>query len=246
MIADCEDCLMPYDSSQSAETNRDLELFAWNICHDLRTPLRAVSAFLHIFREENDPKLDGRARYLLDRMDGGCVRIEDLIDGLKRLSSLTRMELRREPVNLSAVAMSVVLELQGIDPGRAVDIHVEPVLIEAADRALVIIALENLIGNAWKFTKKTAYPMIRVGRTAPSEGGWFYVRDNGIGFDVADAPSLFTPFERFHSREEFEGSGIGLATVEKIVLRHGGKIRVEAKPGNGATFYFTLAPEPGC
>jgi signal transduction histidine kinase len=231
---------MASESAPGRPTSQDLEQFAWSVSHDLRAPLRAVSGFLDIFREENDSKLDGRARELLDLASGGCGRMAEMIDGLLQLSNLAPRPLRREPVDLSAIAMRVVSDLQALDPGRVVNVLLSPGLVVPADRPLVTLVLQNLIGNAWKFTGRTASPRIEVGRT----GEWIYVRDNGAGFDPATAAGLFTPFQRFHSREEFEGSGIGLATVGKIIRRHGGTIRVDAVPGKGATFYFTLPSGP--
>jgi light-regulated signal transduction histidine kinase (bacteriophytochrome) len=165
-----------------------------------------------------------------------------MIEGLLQLSSVTRGEFEREPVDLSALSRTVVTELQALTPGRRVDVRIEEGLSDWAHPALAAIVLQNLIGNAWKFTGKTASPRIDIGRTRSAEGDSFCVRDNGVGFDPAGVTDGFKLFQRFHSREEFEGSGIGLATVERIILRHGGRIRVESAPGKGAAFYFSFGP----
>lgn len=164
----------------------------------------------------------------------------DLIEGLLRLSRITRTELQREPVDLSAIARFVADGLQHEAPGRQVEFEIEPALVVEGDRALLTVALENLLGNAWKFTARRPQARIAFGRERGPEGDVYFVRDNGAGFDMAFAGKLFAPFERLHDPREFPGSGIGLATVARIIRRHGGTIRAEGTAGQGALFLFTL------
>jgi light-regulated signal transduction histidine kinase (bacteriophytochrome) len=170
--------------------------------------------------------------------------MSELIEDLLGLARLSRTELVREQVDVTALARRVASELAARPQGKAVDVRIEEGLTAHADRRLVTVALENLIGNAWKFTSKRDGPCIEVGRSSDPKPA-FFVRDNGAGFDMAYAKRLFIPFQRLHTEAEFEGTGIGLATVQKIVNRHGGRIRAESEPGKGATFYFTLESTPG-
>jgi light-regulated signal transduction histidine kinase (bacteriophytochrome) len=163
-----------------------------------------------------------------------------LIDALLELSRLSRGDLERKPVDLTRVARSVLAQLTAAEPQRAIEVQVDDGMVATADVRLVRTLLENLIGNAWKFTGKTASPRIEIGST---DERTFYVRDNGAGFDLVHAGKLFSPFERLHPDEEFPGTGIGLTTVQRIVHRHGGKIWVLARVNAGATFFFTLAPD---
>ena len=165
--------------------------------------------------------------------------METLIDSLFDLSRLARSEVRRRPIDLSAMVRQVAAELQQGEPSRVVHVSIPDGLVVSADPTLTHVLIENLLGNAWKYTRPRTTSEVALGRTAQ---GAFYVRDNGVGFDMAYAKRLFTPFQRLHNAAEFEGTGVGLATVQRIVQRHGGRVWVESAPDAGATFYFTLEP----
>src|SRR5262249_19812354 len=224
---------------QLEDTNHELEAFSYSVAHDLRAPLRGVSGFSKILLEDHAGQLDSEAASYLTRIQANVRRMTGLIDALLGLSRLSRGELQLRPVDLTAVARSVIAQLAAAEPSRVVETSVEEGLAATADARLVRTLLENLIGNAWKFTGKSAAPEIAVGIT---DGRTFFVRDNGAGFDLVTAGKLFAPFERLHNADEFPGTGIGLATVQRIVHRHGGKIWVKAKVDAGATFFFTLGP----
>ena len=224
---------------QLVATNREVEAFNYSVAHDLRAPLRSVSGFTQILLEDFAPRLDRDAVNYLTKIQGGVRRMTTLIDSLLELAQLARSEVDVRPVNVTAVARTVVSQLAAAEPHRGVDIEIQGGLHAMADGRLVRTLLENLIGNAWKFTGKTADARITVGS---SDGRTFFVRDNGAGFDIAHARKLFSPFERLHASEDFPGTGVGLATVQRIVDRHGGRIWVQAQVGAGATFFFTLAP----
>jgi signal transduction histidine kinase len=224
---------------QLEATNREIEAFNYSVAHDLRAPLRGVSGFTQILLEDFAPRLDPDAANYLAKIQGGVARMTTLIDALLELAQLSRSELQVRQVNVTAIARTVVAQLAAADPGRKVEVEIESGLHAMADGRLVRTLLENLIGNAWKFTSKVAAPRIEIGS---SDGRAYFVRDNGAGFDIAQARKLFSPFERLHSTDEFPGTGVGLATVQRIVDRHGGRIWVQAQVGGGATFFFTLAP----
>ena len=228
--------------------NRELESFAYAVSHDLRAPLRALSGFSQALAEDYAERLDGEARAYLDQIDLASRRMGELIDGILTLSRSTRGELRREPVDLSALARRILAERAAEEPGRQVDWEVEPGLAVCGDPAMLEAVLRNLIENAWKYTAKTPAPSVRVfaeDRSAEGAlGRWICVADNGAGFDMAYSERLFQPFQRLHRQDEFPGIGIGLATVQRIVHRHGGIIEAQGAPGRGATFRFTL-PELG-
>jgi PAS domain S-box-containing protein len=226
-------------SHQLEDANRELEAFGYSVAHDLRAPLRAMSGFAQILVDDHTERLDRKGIGYLRKIQSTVRRMGALIDALFALSRLSRGELHRQSVDLSAMARSIVAQLAAAEPARAVEVTVEERLRANADPRMVRNLLENLIGNAWKFTGKTASPRIVVGHT---EGGAFFVRDNGAGFDLVAAGKLFSPFERLHSPDDFPGSGIGLATVQRIVHRHGGRIWVNAQVNAGATFFFTLSP----
>jgi signal transduction histidine kinase len=223
-------------------TNRELDAFSYSVSHDLRAPLRAIDGFSKMLEGDPDSRLSERGRSHLGRIRSGAKRMSELIEDLLRLARLTRTALTRERVDLSAVARRIVSELAARPASRAVDVTIEEGLTARADPRLATVVLENLIGNAWKFTSKQDRPRIEVGR-APAPDGPFFVRDNGAGFDMACAQRLFGPFQRLHTEAEFEGTGIGLATVQRIVNHHGGRIWAEAQTGKGATFHFTLEPQ---
>ncbi len=227
-----------------AAANQELEAFSYSVSHDLRAPLRAIDGFSKALQSDYGPKLDERARHYLERVRAGTQRMSGLIDDLLGLARLSRRELVRQKVNVSEVARRVAAELSRHQPARAVRVEIHDGLSAQADSHLLTIVLENLMGNAWKFTGKRADALIEVGLKADGRKAPFYVRDNGAGFDMTYADKLFGAFQRLHGDEDFEGTGIGLATVQRIVARHGGQIWAEGEVGKGATFYFTLEQRP--
>jgi len=227
-----------------AEANKELEAFSYSVSHDLRTPLRAIDGFSRALLAEEGARLDEQGRRYLERIRAGTQRMAELIDDLLSLSRITRSTLKRERVDLSAIARRVLGDLAARDPERNVEAIVADGLGADADARLVIALFENLLGNAWKFSSKVARARIEVASEVPSgataSAVAFVVRDNGAGFNMDYAKKLFEPFQRLHSASEFQGTGIGLATVHRIVTRHGGRIWAQSAPGQGATFYFTL------
>jgi signal transduction histidine kinase len=229
-------------TAQLAAANRELEAFSYSVAHDLRAPLRAIDGFSSGLEEDLGPRLDDTTRHDVERIRSACRRMDEQIDGLLRLSRLTRAELKRRSVDLSALALGVAEALRHAQPARRVELVVAPGLTVDADPGLLRVLLENLLGNAWKYTGKHTAARVEVGRVALAGGEALFVRDDGAGFDMAYADKLFAPFQRLHSVHEFEGHGIGLATAQRIVARHGGRIWAEAEVGKGATFWFTLPP----
>ena len=230
-------------TSQLEATNNELESFAHAVSHDLRAPLRALDGFSEILREDYGDRLDDVGRAHLDRIQSAAGHMAELMDALLRLSRLNREDLHREPVDLTAMAGEIVAELRAGDESRAVDVVIAPGLAADCDRRLTRIALENLLGNAWKYTARLPEAHIEVGASRSDDGSVaFFVRDDGAGFDMRYAHKLFGAFQRLHTAEEFEGTGIGLATVQRIVHRQGGAIWAEGAVDEGATFSFTLAP----
>ena len=223
--------------------NRELEAFSYSVSHDLRAPLRAIAGFSEALEQDYGSRLDADGRELLQRVQAAAQRMGSLIDDLLNLSRLTRVDLRREPVDLGHSAQQILADLAH-RTGRQVDACVPNDLIAHADPDLVQIALDNLIDNAWKYTGRAAAPRIEIGFTPNGHERIFHVRDNGVGFDMAYAGKLFGAFQRLHADRDFEGTGIGLAIVQRIVHRHGGRIWAEGTPDAGATFYFTLEPAP--
>jgi light-regulated signal transduction histidine kinase (bacteriophytochrome) len=219
--------------------NRELEAFSYSVAHDLRAPLRGVDGFSLALLQDYADKLDEVGRSYLRHVRESAQQMGRLIDDLLALSRVTRAELDREPVDLSVLAEHVAAQLQSAEPGRRVEIVIAAGMVVHADPRLLRVALANLLGNAWKFTGQQARPRIEIGVTESGESAYF-VRDNGAGFDMAYAPRLFGAFQRLHSVDEFEGTGIGLATVQRIVNRHGGRIWATAEVDRGATFFFTL------
>jgi PAS domain S-box-containing protein len=217
-------------------TSRELEAFSYSVSHDLRTPLRGIDGFSAALLEDYANKLDDTGKDYLNRVRAAAQRMGQLIDDLLELSRVSRQELKREDVDVSAIARAVAEELKRSAAGRSVEVQVADGLHAAGDPRLIRVALENLFGNAFKFTSKVPAASISFGR----EGEVFFVRDNGAGFDMQFADKLFGAFQRLHAKHEFEGTGIGLATVQRIIARHGGKIWATSAPGQGATFRFTL------
>lgn len=218
---------------------RELEAFSYSVAHDLRAPLRTVDGFAQAVLEDYGDRLDGVGRDYLTRARNAAQRMGHLIDDLLALARLSRAPLQREDLDLARFVREADGRLRQANPGRRVDLTVEEPLRASADPRLIAVVLDNLLGNAWKFSRGRAIAHIEVGR----RGDAYYVRDDGVGFDPQYAASLFAPFKRLHSAREFEGTGIGLATVARAIQRHGGTIRAESAPGAGATFLFTLATE---
>lgn len=227
-------------NAELAAANTELEAFSYSVSHDLRAPLRAADGFSQALLEDYGDRLDPQARHYLERVRAATHRMNQLIDALLKLSYVGRGELRREPLDLSALARTVLAELQKAQPERQVCVSVMDHLTVNADARLLRLVLDNLLGNAWKFTAKKPMAHIEFAALAV-DGTWaYYVRDDGAGFDPAYSHKLFIPFQRLHSMSEFEGNGVGLATVQRIVQRHGGRIWAEGAVGEGATFWFTL------
>ena len=223
--------------------NRELEAFSYSVSHDLRAPLRAIDGFSQLIEQEQGGQLDECSRDALQRVRAAAQRMGVLIDELLKLSRLTRSDLRRERLDLGAAAAGIVDDLSRRQPSRAVDVHIEPNLFVDADPHLVRIALQNLIDNAWKYTARTPRARIDIGSSPNGSARVFHVRDNGAGFDMKYANKLFGAFQRLHSDRDFEGTGVGLAIVQRVVHRHGGKIWANGVVDAGAAFYFTLEPE---
>jgi len=224
--------------------NKELEAFSYSVSHDLRAPLRSIDGFSRILLEDYADKLDEDGRENLHTVRAATQRMAVLIDDMLQLSRITRSEMRREMVDLGAIADEVARELQRAEPERRVEVVIHPHLSAVADGRLVRVVLENLIGNAWKFTGRQPEARIEIGRAHVPDGPAFYVRDNGVGFDMTYVHKLFGAFQRLHTATEFPGTGVGLATVQRIVHRHGGRVWAEGRPGRGAAFYFTLPEEP--
>ncbi|HXN50919.1 MAG TPA: ATP-binding protein [Candidatus Acidoferrum sp.] len=227
-------------TAQLAAANKELEAFSYSVSHDLRAPLRSIDGFSLALLEDYADRLDEEGKNDLQRIRAATQRMGVLIDDLLNLSRMTRAEIRKEIVNLSTLARSVAQGLQEVQPERRIDFRIEDHLEAKADARLVRVVLENLIGNACKFTSKMSSACVEFGKTHQNGNSAYYVRDNGAGFDPAYANRLFGAFQRLHGVTEFPGTGIGLATVQRIIHRHGGKIWAEGAVEKGATFYFTL------
>jgi light-regulated signal transduction histidine kinase (bacteriophytochrome) len=220
--------------------NKELEAFVYSAAHDLRAPLRAIDGFSQMVVEDATERLDDADREHLQRVRAAAERMGALIDHLIELSRTARVDLVSERVDLSAVAAEVLTDLRRLAPERRVEAVVQPGLVVEADATLIEVILVNLLGNAWKFTSQRETAHIDVGATDGDGERAFFVRDDGAGFDLDNAEHLFGAFQRFHTPEEFPGDGIGLATVKRLVTRHGGRVWAEAEVGEGATFFFTL------
>jgi signal transduction histidine kinase len=225
---------------QLEASNRELEAFSYSISHDLRTPLRTIDGFSLAVIEDCAGKLDAPDLQNLQRVRAAAQRMAQLIDDMLNLSRLTRTEMRREQVDLGKMAREIATELRDGDPGRNVELVIADHLVANADPRLIRIAMANLLGNAWKFTGKCPAGRIEFGQTQDDGVKAFFVRDNGAGFDMAYAAKLFVAFQRLHAANEYPGTGIGLATVHRVITRHGGRVWTRAAVDQGATFYFTL------
>ena len=218
----------------------ELEAFSYSVSHDLRAPLRSIDGFSQILLEDYHQQVDQEGQDCLRRIRVASQNMGQLIDALLQLSRVMRSELQREPVDLSVLALSTAALIQKAEPLRQVRFHIASGLQARGDRRLLGVALQNLLQNAWKFTAHNSEPVIEFGSTQKDGKPAYYVRDNGIGFDMAYVNKLFTPFQRLHAQEQFEGTGIGLATVLRVIKRHGGRVWAEGAVGQGATFYFSL------
>ncbi len=225
--------------------NKELDAFAYSVSHDLRAPLRSIDGFSHVLLEDYAPKLDETGRDYLGRVRAASQRMGLLIDDLLKLARISRIEMHKESVDLSAMAQQIATELTANDARRGVRFEVAPGLQAWGDKRLLQVALDNLIRNSWKYTGKRADARIEVGSVQSNGHRAFVVRDNGAGFDMKYADKLFGEFQRLHAASDFDGTGVGLATVRRIITRHGGAIWAEGAVGEGASFYFTLAPRAG-
>ena len=231
-------------SAQLQAANKELEAFSYSVSHDLRAPLRSIDGFSQAMLEDCGEGLSEQGKSYLHRIRAATQRMGALIDDLLNLARVTRAELHREPLNISNLVRSVGEDLRRKQPGREVDLQIEDGLEAVGDLRLLRIVLENLLGNAWKFTSKRASATIEFGLAEENGKGTYFVRDNGAGFDSAYSDRLFGAFQRLHAANEFPGTGIGLATVQRIIHRHGGRIWADGAVDRGATFFFTLAGNP--
>jgi signal transduction histidine kinase len=230
-------------TAQLESANHELEAFCFSVSHDLRAPLRAIDGFSQALLEDFPKDVPEEAQRYLSRIRASTLRMGQLIEDLLNLSRVSRGTLERTETDLSELARQIVAVVRQHDPGRSVDISIWDGMSVQADHRLLRAALENLIANAWKFTSKTEYPRIEIGVLRDGRHQVFFVRDNGAGFNMAYVDKLFSPFQRLHSAAEYAGTGIGLATVQRIVFRHGGRIWADAKVDKGAAFYFTLTAD---
>jgi PAS domain S-box-containing protein len=221
--------------------NRELESFIYSVSHDLRGPLRAIFGFSSIMMKDIANKLEDKEKRYLSLIHDGTEKMSRLIDDLLNLSSISRQEIQRREVNVSSIAASIVVGLREAHPDRSVEVDIKEGLTVLADPGLIEIVLSNLLENAWKFTAKAEHARIELGTVKQDGKIIYYVRDNGAGFDQKYAGKMFWPFHRLHSEAEFEGIGIGLAIVDRIIRRHGGKVWAEGTEGKGATIYFGLS-----
>ncbi|TLN07782.1 GHKL domain-containing protein, partial [bacterium] len=227
-------------TAQLEAANRDLEAFNYSVSHDLRAPLTVLEGFSRELRERYGDRLDETGRDFLERLQKASRRMGNLIDAILRLSTLSRSEIRRETVDLGRKALIVAAELRQREPARRVEVVVAPNLFGVGDKRLLKVVLENLLSNAWKYTTRQENALIEVGCIEKEGEKVYFVRDNGVGFPMDQAEQIFLPFRRFHDEEDFPGHGIGLATVKRIIDRHGGRIWAEGELDHGATIYFTL------
>lgn len=227
-------------NNQLQAANQELESFAYSVSHDLRAPLRHIDGFSQALLEEHGGRLDEQGQEHLRRVRSAALRMGELIDDLLALSRVTRSEMRRETVDLSSLARTITAELRTAEPERPVEAVIAEGIMVQGDSGLLRAALENLLRNAWKFSAKQSRVRIEFGVTRHEGREAYFVRDNGAGFDMAFSGKLFGAFQRLHSDKEFEGTGIGLATVKRIIHRHGGKVWAEGEVGKGAAFFFSI------
>lgn len=232
------------DANESlARANRELEAFTASVSHDLRSPLTTIAGQAGLL-ELSLPDATDEQKRRLARIQGSVKQMSELIEALLVLSRISRQTLHREIVDVSALAEGIVQDMRQKEPWRNVEVAIQPNMAVHGDRRLVGDLFQNLIGNAWKFTSKIEHARIEIGQSSGGSLATLYIRDNGAGFDMAYEQKLFKPFQRLHGSAEFDGSGVGLATVARIIDRHGGRIWAEGKPNAGAVFYFTLPTAP--
>jgi len=244
MLTDTLERRVAERTSELSRANRELEAFGYSVAHDLRAPLRSIDGFCHRLVERLGPGLEPDTRSYLEKVSSASRRMARLVEGLLQFSLLSRADPRREEVDLSAIAIRAGQELARSQPDRRVLFLIEPGLRARGDPTLLGVMLWNLLENGFKFTAGRPEGRVEFGACPGKGPRTLFVRDDGVGFDMAHAPKLFKPFQRLHGRDEFPGSGIGLEMVQRIVDRHGGRVWAEARTGVGATFYFTLPGEP--
>jgi signal transduction histidine kinase len=226
-----------------AQVNRELEAFSYSVSHDLRAPLNRIAGFSKALVESSAHRLDDAGRLYLERISSSSKRVCELADELLNLARLSRAEVRRQRLDLSSMVRGIVADITSREPGRTVEVTVAEGVFALGDSLLIKVVLQNLLENAWKFTGQSDRACIEFGRAERDGAPVYFVRDNGAGFDMARSGKLFQPFQRLHADADFPGTGIGLATVDRIVKRHGGHVRAEAAVGQGATFDFTLGEQ---
>ncbi len=226
------------------QKTREMETFSYAVSHDLRAPLRRIDGFSRALLEAEASRLEGRSADFLQNIRRATVDMSELIDGMLALAQVARADLRVRPVDFSTIAHTVAAQLRESDPARSVDVVIRPDVEGSGDPQLLRVVIQNLLDNAWKFTRTRPAAQIEFGTLHQHSDPTYFVRDNGVGFETAYAERLFKPFQRLHPAREFEGTGIGLATVHRIIQRHGGRVWAESVPGEGATFSFTLGRSP--
>lgn len=231
-------------TAELESANHALVAYVYAVSHELRTPLHALDGFAKLLDEEYHDRLDPCAIHYLERIRSGAQRIGRILEDTRKLAALVQPVLRHAPVDVSALAHDVVRQLMQAEPGRNIQVRIAPGLTVGGDGRLLRMAFDQLIGNAWKFTRHRKPALIEVDRLPGTGPPTFYIRDNGDGFDMKHADRLFTLFGRLHTLHEFEGNGVGLAIVQRIVLRHGGRVWAHGEPGQGATFYIHLPETP--
>ena len=228
-------------TEQLASANKELEAFSYSVSHDLRSPLATINGFSQLLLKSQKDQLNEKGQHYLNRIYAGSTKMGELIEGLLSLARLSRGDLNRRDVDLTAMSAKMVRELRDSEPDRVVDVTIEADLVVNGDAAMVTVVMQNLVANAWKYSGRTPLARMEVGsETAPDGVRCIFVRDNGAGFDMAYAEKLFQVFQRLHQDTEFKGTGIGLANVKRVVERHGGRVWAQAAVGEGATFRFTL------
>ncbi|QHE87026.1 sensor histidine kinase [Hydrogenophaga sp. BPS33] len=227
-------------TNELRESLKELETFSYSVAHDLRSPIRAIAGLSNVLLEDHRAQLDDEGLNLIARIASKSAQMGTLIDALLNLSHLSSVKPQMSEVNLSGIAADIIEQQMETEPQRVADVRIAPNLVAHGDPVLVRSVLDNLLRNAWKFCAKRDVTRIEVGRASAEGRDAFYVRDNGCGFDMAQADQLFSPFRRLHSDTEFKGTGIGLSIVQRIAARHGGRVWVQAEQNKGATFYFTL------
>ncbi|MBI1824047.1 MAG: PAS domain S-box protein, partial [Nitrospirae bacterium] len=227
-------------TAQLETANRELEAFSYSVSHDLRAPLRSINGFSQAILEDFADKLNHQGKSFLQRICVASQRMAKLMDDLLSLARVSQSDLHRKTVDLSLLAHAIETEIKTRDPDRQADFVIREGLVAKGDSRLLLLVLENLFGNAWKFTSKHPRATIEFGMTEKNGKPAYFVRDNGVGFNMAYVEKLFSPFQRLHDQKDFDGTGIGLATVQRIINRHGGRVWAEGAIEKGATFYFTL------